>query len=117
MDVNDDAGCLNARVARTFIVGTPPGAGSLLQWIEYSRQAAFALYRSAAGRGATTIPTARAPVGASLLAMDVNDDAGCLNARVAWTFFVGTPPGASSLPQKSKAAHTHLLLTTHQAER
>ena len=36
MDVNDDAGCLNARVAWTFIVGTPPGAGSLLQWVEYS---------------------------------------------------------------------------------
>jgi len=26
-------------------------------------------------------------VGASLLAMDVNDNAGCLNNRVAWAFF------------------------------
>ena len=49
--------------------------------------------------------------------MDVNDDAGCLNARVAWTFIVGTPPGAGSLLQKSTTAYTHLLLTTHQAER
>jgi hypothetical protein len=27
------------------------------------------------------------PVGASMLAMVVNDDTGCLNARVVWTFF------------------------------
>ncbi|AWY40294.1 hypothetical protein DKY63_10470 [Pseudomonas putida] len=27
------------------------------------------------------------PVGASLLAMDVNDDAGCLNARIVRKFF------------------------------
>jgi hypothetical protein len=27
------------------------------------------------------------PVGASLLAMDVNDNAGCLDDRVAWTSF------------------------------
>ncbi|RAI68332.1 hypothetical protein DOZ80_18245 [Pseudomonas fluorescens] len=39
------------------------------------------------------------PVGASLLAMDVNDNAGCLNARGVPAFFVGTPPGASSLLQ------------------
>jgi hypothetical protein len=38
-------------------------------------------------------------VGASLLAMDVNDDACCLDARVVLAFFVGTPPGASSLLQ------------------
>ena len=36
-----------------------------------------------------------------MLAMDVNDDAGCLKARVVWTFFVGTPPGACSLLQGS----------------
>jgi len=33
MDVNDDAPCLNDRVVRTFIVGTPPGASSLLQGV------------------------------------------------------------------------------------
>jgi hypothetical protein len=32
MDVNDDAGILYARVALMFIVGTPPGASSLLQY-------------------------------------------------------------------------------------
>ncbi|CAI8969560.1 hypothetical protein EMIT0P44_600007 [Pseudomonas sp. IT-P44] len=31
------------------------------------------------------------PVGASLLAMDVNDNAGCLNERVAQTLFAGKP--------------------------
>ena len=31
------------------------------------------------------------PVGASLLAMDVNDNAGCLNERVAQTIFAGKP--------------------------
>ncbi|CAI8724967.1 hypothetical protein EMIT0196MI5_130019 [Pseudomonas sp. IT-196MI5] len=40
------------------------------------------------------------PVGASLLAMDVNDNACCLNGSVVLAFFVGTPPGASSLPQR-----------------
>jgi hypothetical protein len=39
-------------------------------------------------------------VGASLLAMDVNDDAGSLNARIVWKSIVGTPPGASSLLQE-----------------
>jgi hypothetical protein len=39
-------------------------------------------------------------VGASLLAMDVNDDVGDLNKRGAPAFFVG-PPGAGSLPQTS----------------
>jgi len=34
MDVNDDAPCLNDRVVRTSIVGTPPGASSLLQEID-----------------------------------------------------------------------------------
>ena len=38
-------------------------------------------------------------VGAGLPAMDVNDDVGCLDERVVRKFFVGTPPGASSLPQ------------------
>ena len=32
MVVNDDAGFLKKRGAHTCIVGTPPGAGSLLQW-------------------------------------------------------------------------------------
>ena len=31
--------------------------------------------------------------------MDLNDNAGYLNVRVVSTFFVGTPPGASSLLQ------------------
>jgi hypothetical protein len=31
--------------------------------------------------------------------MDVNDNAGCLNPRGVLAFFVGTPPGASSLLQ------------------
>ena len=31
--------------------------------------------------------------------MDVNDDAAYLYDRVVLTFFVGTPPGAGSLPQ------------------
>ncbi|CAI8941107.1 conserved hypothetical protein [Pseudomonas sp. IT-P44] len=31
------------------------------------------------------------PVGAGLLAMDVNDNAGCLNERVVRTFFAGKP--------------------------
>jgi hypothetical protein len=42
-------------------------------------------------------------VGASLLAMDVNDDAGNLNARIVWKSIVGTPPGASSLLQEIDA--------------
>ena len=72
---------------------------SLSRYIEV-RQAGV----SRASTSATTIPArstsfARAPVGASPLAMDVNDDAGCLNARVAPAFFVGTPPGAGSLLQ------------------
>jgi len=34
MDVNDDAGNLNQRGVLEFFVGTPPGAGSLLQGFE-----------------------------------------------------------------------------------
>jgi len=34
-----------------------------------------------------------------MLAMDVNDDAGFLEKRGAHTSIVGTPPGASPLPQ------------------
>jgi hypothetical protein len=37
MDVNDNAGSLTPRVAPGFIVGTPPGAGSLLQGNAFSR--------------------------------------------------------------------------------
>jgi hypothetical protein len=36
-----------------------------------------------------------------LLAMDVNDNARFLIQRVAFEFIVGSPPGASSLLQKS----------------
>jgi hypothetical protein len=39
MDVNDNAGCLNARGVPAFFVGTPPGAGSLLQGNEFSEPA------------------------------------------------------------------------------
>jgi hypothetical protein len=35
--------------------------------------------------------------------MDVNDDAGSLNARIVWKSIVGTPPGASSLLQEIDA--------------
>jgi len=38
-------------------------------------------------------------VGASLLAIDVNDNAPRLDERGAWKSIVGTPPGAGSLPQ------------------
>jgi len=43
-------------------------------------------------------------VGASLLAMDVNDNAFALNERVAFQTIVGTPPGASSLLQGLRLA-------------
>ena len=41
-------------------------------------------------------------VGASLLAMDVNDDAGCLNERGVWAFFASrlAPTGNSRKPGK-----------------
>ncbi|PVZ54826.1 hypothetical protein C9422_23875 [Pseudomonas sp. B1(2018)] len=39
------------------------------------------------------------PVGASLLAMVVNDNAGSLAPRGVLEIIVGTPPGASSLLQ------------------
>ena len=73
-----------------------------------------------------------------MLAMVVNDNACWLNARVVPAFFVGTPPGASSLPQgigytceklvgwqaafagkpaPTMGRRTPTLLTTHQAER
>ena len=41
------------------------------------------------------------PEGASLLAKNVNDNA--LHHRGALRFFVGTPPGAGSLPQKANS--------------
>ncbi|MNN69080.1 hypothetical protein D3C81_1848370 [compost metagenome] len=47
------------------------------------------------------------PVGASLLAMEVNDDAGSLTPRGALRFFVGTPPGASSLLQSPPPSAIH----------
>ncbi|RZO10174.1 hypothetical protein EKG40_05865 [Pseudomonas moorei] len=50
------------------------------------------------GHGAST----RSLVGASLLAMDVNDNAGHQTARVVHAPIVGTPPGASSLLQIRK---------------
>ena len=58
MDVNDNAGCLNARIARAFFASglAPTGSTQIF-------------------------------VGASLLAINVNDNAGCLNAPIARTFF------------------------------
>ena len=58
MDVNDNAGCLNARIARAFFASrlAPTGSTQIL-------------------------------VGASLLAMDVNDNAGCLDAHIVRAFF------------------------------
>jgi len=50
MDVNDNAGCLNARIARAFFASRLAPTGSTQIF-----------------------------VGASLLAMDVNDNAGYLN--------------------------------------
>jgi hypothetical protein len=43
-------------------------------------------YRQQAGSYKDWIHTFKT-VGASLLAMDVNDDAGCLNQRGVWAFF------------------------------
>jgi hypothetical protein len=51
-------------------------------------------------RGLAVLTNARSttkPVGASLLAMVVNDNAGNLMPRAGLQFIVGTPPGASSL--------------------
>ena len=58
IDVNDNAGCLDAHIVRAFFASrlAPTGSTQIL-------------------------------VGASLLAMDVNDNAGCLNARVVLAFF------------------------------
>ena len=58
MDVNDNAGCLNTRIARAFFASKLAPTGSTQIF-----------------------------VGVSLLAMDVNDNAGCLNARIVRTFF------------------------------
>jgi hypothetical protein len=72
MGVNDNAPCLNDRVVRPFIASrlAPTGVGG-----------------------------PKIPVGASLLAMDVNDDACLLTERVVPRSIVGTPPGPSSLLQ------------------
>ena len=58
MDVNDNAGCLNTRIVRTFFASglAPTGSTQIL-------------------------------VGAGLPAMDVNDNAGCLDARIARAWF------------------------------
>ena len=41
MDVNDNAYCLKESVVIEFIVGTPPGAGSLLQGYSVRLQTAI----------------------------------------------------------------------------
>ena len=68
MVVNDNAGCLNARIARAFFASRLAPTGSTQIF-----------------------------VGASLLAMDVNDNAGCLNARIALAFFASrlAPTGST----------------------
>ncbi|CAI8798335.1 hypothetical protein EMIT0P253_210013 [Pseudomonas sp. IT-P253] len=43
-------------------------------------------------------------VGASLLAMDLNDNACCLEKCAAFEFIVGTPPGASLLLHCSRSS-------------
>jgi len=76
MDVNDNAGCLNARVVRAFFASrlAPTGAMQIL-------------------------------VGAGLPAMDVNDNAGCLNARVARALFASrlAPTGLIGLSDQAQA--------------
>ncbi|OPK05943.1 hypothetical protein BZ163_32795 [Pseudomonas sp. VI4.1] len=47
-----------------------------------------------------------------MLAMDVNDDAGCLEKRVAFKFIVGTPPGTSSLLHDATCASICCLNAT-----
>ncbi len=64
-------------------------ASRLLQWIGFTR---FKI------------------VGASLLTMDVNDNAGCLNERVVRSFFAGKP-------RSYRESRLLLISTTHQAER
>src|SRR5689334_13436503 len=54
-----------------------------------------------------TLEPSTIPVGASLLAMEVNDDAGSLTPHGALRFFVGTPPGASSLLQSPPPSAIH----------
>jgi hypothetical protein len=49
-------------------------------------------------------------VGASLLAMGANDNAGCLNERVVPTLFAGKP-------RSYRESRLLLISTTHQAER
>ena len=67
-------------------------------------------YRQQAGSYAVIGFTRFKIVGASLLAMDVNDDAGCLNERVVRSFFAGKP-------RSYRESRTLLISTTHQAER
>ena len=43
-----------------------------------------------------------------MLAMDVNDNAGCLNDRIVRAFFVGAPHGASSLLRACKTRDNRL---------
>ena len=98
MDVDDNAGCLNARVVRALFASrlAPTGAmqilvGAGLPAMDVNDNAgclnapiARAFFASGLAR---TGPT-QILVGASLLAMDVNDNAGRLNARVVPAFFV-----------------------------
>ncbi|VVP40243.1 hypothetical protein PS893_04814 [Pseudomonas fluorescens] len=77
MDVNDNAGCLNARVVLAFFASK----------LAPTRKRAQLRAGRPMGQIKIKSPSYLVPVGASLLAMDVNDNACCLNARVVQTFF------------------------------
>jgi len=78
MVVNEDAGCLTPRGVLGCIVGTPPGACSLLRRTKFAR---------------TLIRGHRGPVGASRLARVVNDDAGHLTPRGVLAMVVNDDAG------------------------
>ena len=77
MVVNDNAVCLNARVARTFF------ASKLAPTVDRVCQQMMELLSGQLSgfRQYTDFVYTRNPVGASRLAMDVNDDAGSLTPR------------------------------------
>ncbi len=97
--VNDNAGILDDRVAWTFFAsklaptGTAPAPGAGLC-------SSACVPMSRWKRWAWTWPptTPENPVGASLLAKVVNDNAGILDDRVAWTVFASKLAPTSAAP-------------------
>ncbi len=84
MDVNDDMGCLEARVVLAFFASKLRSYGGSRSLQTRQCEAAF--------EPTWLADRTHSPVGASgrrsdLPAMIVNDDAGCLNARVVRAFF------------------------------